>query len=221
MVEWLKATFQNQYLVTIFTSMLPLLETRGAITVATNLGVNPWLAFVISCLSALVVCPFLLLLLRPILNLLKKTKLFKKLASAIELIFREKAQKIEEEAGSEQDKDFDKKATQEQLKRKRNLQIAIGIYVFVATPLPMTGVWTGSAIAAFINLKYRYSVPAIVLGNFTAGLIITVLNIFLAQYSIWILLVLAIFMLISIISLIVGLVLKYKKAKKNLSQESS
>ncbi len=60
MVEWLKATFGNRYLVTIITSMIPMLETMGAITVATNLGINPWVAFVVSCISALIVCPFLL-----------------------------------------------------------------------------------------------------------------------------------------------------------------
>ncbi len=215
MVEWLKATFGNRYLVTIITSMIPMLETRGAITVATNLGINPWVAFVVSCISALIVCPFLLLLLKPILNFLKKTKLFKKIADAVELIFREKAERIEKDAQEDiNKKKFD---TEEQLKRKRALNTAIGIFLFVAIPLPMTGVWTGTAIAAFIDLKYRYSVPAIILGNFTAGLIITILNIFLAEYSIWILLVLAIFMLISIISLFVGFVIKYKKAKKNLA----
>jgi uncharacterized membrane protein len=217
MVEWLKATFGNKYLVTIITSMIPMLETRGAVTVATNLGMNPWLAFLISCLSALIICPFLLLLLKPILSALKKTRIFKKFAAAVELIFREKAEKIENEA--KEDTKLEKDFTQPQLLRKRNLHTAIGIYLFVAIPLPMTGVWTGTAIAAFIDLKYRYSIPAIVLGNFTAGLIITILNIFLAEYSIWILLVLAIFMLISIISLIVGFVLKYNKAKKKIIQE--
>lgn len=217
MVEWLKGTFGNQYLVTIITSMIPMLETRGAITVANNLGMNPWLAFVISCLSALIVCPFLLLLLKPLLNLLKKTKLFKKLAAAIELIVKEKAEKIENDAKDETK--LDKDVTEQQLKRKRSISMAIGLYLFVAIPLPMTGVWTGTAIAAFIDLKYIYSIPAIVIGNFTAGLIMTILNIFLAEYSIWILLVLAVFMLISIISLIVSFVVRYKKAKKKASAE--
>jgi uncharacterized membrane protein len=214
MTEWLKATFENKYLATIMTSLFPMLETKGAITVANNLGMNPWLAFVISCLSALIVCPFLLLLLKPILNQLKKTRLFKKIADAIELIFKEKAEKIENDA--KEDAKIDKDVTEQQLRKKRNISTAIGLYIFVAIPLPMTGVWTGTAIAAFIDLKYRYSIPAIILGNFTAGLIITILNIFLADYSIWILLVLAIFMLISIVSLIVGFILRYKKAKKKI-----
>lgn len=212
MVEWLKATFGNKYLVTIFTSMIPMLETRGAITAGISLGMNPWLAFIISCLSALVVCPFLLLLLRPFLNLLKKTRLFKKIAAAVELTFKEKAEKIEKDAENK----IDKMETILKLKRKRNLHTAIGLFVFVAIPLPMTGVWTGTCIAAFIDLKYRYSMPAIILGNFVAGFIITILNIFLAEYSIWILLVLALFMVISIVSVIIGFIVKYKKAKKNI-----
>lgn len=197
--------------------MIPMLETRGAITVGVGLGLNPWIAYIISCLSALIVCPFLLLLLRPLLNLLKKTKAFKKIANAVEITFKEKAEKIENEA--KEDCIDDKCPTEKHLINRRNLQTAIGVFLFVAIPLPMTGVWTGTAIAAFIDLKYRYSVPAIVIGNFTAGLIITILNIFLADYAIWILIVLAIFMLISIVSLVVGFVLKYKKAKKLINQE--
>lgn len=202
MIEWLQATFTNTYLVTIITSMIPMIETRGAITVATSLGMNAWLAFVISCVSALVVCPLLVLCLRPILNLLKRTKLFKKIADAAELIFREKAEKIEKEAMEEGVRDT--AIIVSELEKKRAFRTALGLYLFVAIPLPLTGVWTGSAIAAFIDIKYRYSFTAIILGNFTAGFIITLLNIFLKEYSVWILLVLALFMVVAIISLITG-----------------
>jgi uncharacterized membrane protein len=197
--------------------MIPMIETRGAIPVATSLGMNVWLAYIISCVSALIVCPLLVLFLKPILGALKKTKGFKKLANAVEITFREKAEKIEQDA--EQDLGEEILTTKDD--KKKIISKAIGLYLFVAIPLPMTGVWTGSAVAAFIDLKYRYSFSAIILGNFTAGLIITVLNIFLKEYAILILLVLAVFMLISIVSLIIGFVVKYKKIKnqKNIIEE--
>lgn len=204
-VDWLNSVFHNPNLTTTVISVIPMIETRGAITVGINMGMNPWVAFVLSCVSALIVCPLLLLLLKPILNALKRTKWFKKIAKAIELVFTEKAEKIESDL-TEKDKSSE---------LRKNLKKMLGIYVFVAFPLPMTGVWTGTAVAVFIDLKYRYSIPAIVLGNFTAGLIITLLNIFLAEYSVLILLVLGLFVLIAILSFIIGIVYKYRKHKIN------
>ena len=51
----------------------------------------------------------------------------------------------------------------------------IGVFIFVAIPLPMTGIWTGTAIAVFLNLRFKEVVLPIVLGNMVAGLIISVL----------------------------------------------
>ena len=51
----------------------------------------------------------------------------------------------------------------------------LGVFIFVAIPLPMTGVWTGTAIAVFLNLKFKDAVLPVVIGNFIAGLIISIL----------------------------------------------
>ena len=56
--------------------------------------------------------------------------------------------------------------TPEMLKR-------LGVFLFVAIPLPMTGVWTGTAIAVFLNLKFKDAVLPVVIGNLVAGLIIS------------------------------------------------
>lgn len=210
-VNWLQTAFHNNYLVTVIISIIPMIEVRGAITVATNLGMNPWLAYVLSCCSALIVCPILLLCLKPILRALKRTKAFRSLASAIEEVFLSKAKKIESDAEKEDAKSGDSENTKNAKKRFNKI---LGVFLFVAIPLPMTGVWTGSAVAAFLDLEYKYSVPAIVLGNFVAGLIITVLNIILGKYSSIILLVLAVFVAITICSLIITFAIKYNKLKK-------
>ena len=47
----------------------------------------------------------------------------------------------------------------------------IALYVFVAVPLPGTGVWTGSAIATLFEMPRGKSAIAILLGNDTACLI--------------------------------------------------
>ena len=51
----------------------------------------------------------------------------------------------------------------------------LGVFIFVAVPLPMTGVWTGTAIAVFLGLKFREAILPVVLGNLVAGLIIAAL----------------------------------------------
>ena len=215
-VNWLQSVFHDGYWVTAVISVIPMIEVRGAITVGTNLGLDPWVAYALSCCSALVVCPILLLCLKPILRALKRTKVFKNLAQAVEEMFASRAKKIEDNAEKEDVKNADDDKTKA---RKKKFNKILGVFLFVAIPIPMTGVWTGSAVAAFLDLEYRYSVPAIVVGNFVAGLIITVLNILLGKYSAVILLVLAACVAVTIVALVVTFIVKYQKLKKEKASE--
>ena len=97
-VDWLQSIFHNNFLVTAVISVIPMIEVRGAITVGNNLGMNPWYAYLLSCCSALLVCPILLLCLKPILNALKKTKPFRNFAVTVEETFRSRAEMIENNA---------------------------------------------------------------------------------------------------------------------------
>ena len=51
-----------------------------------------------------------------------------------------------------------------------------GLLLFVAIPLPGTGAWTGSLIAALMDMKLKRCVPVIVLGVVIAGVIVTSLT---------------------------------------------
>lgn len=51
----------------------------------------------------------------------------------------------------------------------------MGVFIFIAIPLPMTGVWTGTAIAVFLGLKFRQVILPVLGGNLIAGAIISVL----------------------------------------------
>ena len=46
--------------------------------------------------------------------------------------------------------------------------------VFVAVPLPITGAWTGSLIALVLGLDFKKTLLAIIVGVFTAGIIVTI-----------------------------------------------
>ena len=51
-----------------------------------------------------------------------------------------------------------------------------GLVAFVGIPLPGTGAWTGSLIAALLGIRFRKAFPAIVLGLVIATVIMTVLS---------------------------------------------
>ena len=208
--NWLQNTFTaDPYWLTALISVIPMIEVRGAITLGINLGLNPWITWLLACVSALIVCPILLFFLVPVLKMLKKVKIFASLADGLEDLFLKKAEKIEAESHE---------GVTETAKNKIIMRKTVSIFLFVAIPLPLTGVWTGSAIAAFLDLKYKYSVPAIVLGNFVSGLIITLLNLVLGEHSPLIFLILLVFVIVSVISLITAVLVKQRKKEKKSAE---
>ena len=73
------------------------------------------------------------------------------------------------------------------------------LLLFVAVPFPVTGVWTGTAIAVFLGLKFKDAILALSVGNLIAGGIITLLTFIAADYIdmiIYCLMALAIIMLV-------------------------
>ena len=52
----------------------------------------------------------------------------------------------------------------------------IGLWLFVAIPLPGTGAWTGCLAAAFLGMRLKKAMPAVVLGVLTAGTIMLTLT---------------------------------------------
>ena len=80
----------------------------------------------------------------------------------------------------------------------------LGVFIFVAIPLPLTGVWTGTAIAVFLNLKFKEVILPVMLGNVVAGLLISLLaelcvavwTIQSLEYILWALFALALILLV-------------------------
>ena len=52
----------------------------------------------------------------------------------------------------------------------------LGLFLFVGIPLPGTGAWTGSLIAALLEMDNKKSFGIIVLGVIMAGIIISILS---------------------------------------------
>ncbi len=133
-------------------SLLPILELRGGMVAAAVLGVDFWLAFPICVIGNLLPIPFELIFIRRILNWLKKTKLFSKMAIKLE----EKAQK---------------KANDKAILKYKHW----GLFLFVAIPLPGTGAWTGGLVADILDLRIKKALPLITLGVITAGIIMAII----------------------------------------------
>lgn len=165
---FLKIT-DNAKIITLFLSMFPLIELKGAIPVGVGLGLNTVTSALLAYAgSSLIVIPLFFLLI-PIFNLLKKIKFIKKLVEKIEGVFERKAEELAKKANGEAED-------------KRKKMLIWGLFVFVAIPLPMTGVWTGTAIAVFLNVKFKDGFLPLVLGNLVAGTIITLLTLLFKQY---------------------------------------
>ena len=58
----------------------------------------------------------------------------------------------------------------------------ISLLIFVAVPFPVTGVWTGTAIAVFLGLKFREALLPLALGNLIAGSLITLMTLIFKSY---------------------------------------
>lgn len=180
--EVFKSIFGNNVeLATILISMIPIIELRGGIpfgmdkSLWKDVALSSWESFGFSYLGSCLVVPILALLFLPIINWLKKTKLFKNIATSIENRIKEKSDKINANAnkGDEQKEIKNKKFN------KSYFVKLFGVFIFVAIPLPLTGVWTGTAIAVLLNFNFLETCITVILGNFVAGIIMmTICSIF-------------------------------------------
>lgn len=135
-------------------SLFPVLELRGGLIAASLLGV-PWMRATAACVAGNILpVPIILLFVRKVLSWLGKTKAFGRMASH----FEEKALR----KGGE-------------MMKKYPNRIMLGLFFFVAIPLPMTGAWTGSLIAAFLGLPIKRSFPVIAVGVLCAACIMLLL----------------------------------------------
>ena len=146
-------------------SFVPMIELKGGIVFARGLGLGFFTAFGVAYVGSTLAFILVYFLLKPILALLKKIKWFKSFTLKIEGYFEDKAN----ETLSKQQQNKKNHSKPETFIKQ------LGVFVFVAIPLPMTGVWMGTAIAVFLGLKFSQSMLPVALGNFVAGAIIAVL----------------------------------------------
>jgi len=139
-------------LAVFLTSMLPIIELRGALPMAIAIFHIPWFkALIISFVGNLIPVPFILWLLDPVVKLLSKIKPFQKFFKWLFERTRRKSNRVIEKYEE------------------------LGLLAFVAIPLPGTGAWTGALIAFLFGLEFKKSFLVIATGVLIAGIIVTAL----------------------------------------------
>jgi uncharacterized membrane protein len=133
----------------ILTAMTPISELRGAIPLALfELGMSPVQAYIYSVIGNMLPVTPLLLFLEPVSNWLRRYRSFDRFFDWLFARTRRYNDRMEKYG-------------------------ALGLASFVAIPLPMTGAWTGCAVAFVFGIRFKYAFPTILAGVLVAGVIVT------------------------------------------------
>lgn len=149
MFEFLFKTLWGKIIATLFISMVPVIELRGAIPYATVWGLSPAIAIPVAMVGNLIPIPFIILFIKRIFAWMRKVS--PKLNKVVDRL----------EAKAEKNKE-------------KVLRYAFwGLAIFVAIPLPGTGAWTGALVAAMLDMPLKKAFPSIALGVLMAGIIVS------------------------------------------------
>lgn len=141
------------WLKVLLLAAVPLIEQKGSIPLGIHTyNINPITVFLLTFVGSLLPVPFVLVFFNKIFDWLGKYKLFSGFYNLINRKINKNKSKFEK---------FEE----------------IALITFIAIPLPTTGVWTGTAIAAFLKLDFKKSVMCAVVGSFLCGIIVTAMTI--------------------------------------------
>ncbi len=152
LMQWLTETGAGEFTLTMLVSMVPVVELRGGIPFGVAAGLPVWAACVAAFIGNLIPAPFIIVYIRRIFQWMRGR--FPRLNSMVDALER---------------KAHVKGATVEKYKY-------LGLFVLVAIPLPGTGAWTGSLVAAFLDMPLRRAIPSIAAGVAAAGLIVSLVT---------------------------------------------
>lgn len=145
----------KKYIIVFLVSMVPVVELRGAIPIAVGMDLDKLTSFIIAIIGNMIPVPFIYLFARKILVWGKGKKVIGKFFSWCLKKGEQGGKKLEAKAG-------------------RGLYFAL--LLFVGIPLPGTGAWTGTLAASILNMDFKKSVIAVMLGVLLAGLIMMAIS---------------------------------------------
>lgn len=182
LINQISGAIGDPYLTLYVISIIPIVELRGAILTMQLMGlttIEQMMLGMLCCIagSTTVVLP-LILLTKPFLRRLRRTKWFANIAKKVELNIQNRGEEVYNE---QKEQTIDEKGKRRISKDGKKF---LGLFVFVAIPLPLTGAWTGSCIGSFMDFPVWKASLSVFLGNIVAGLILTTISYFLpGQYA--------------------------------------
>lgn len=142
--------------------MIPLIELRGAIPVATALGLmspdnvsSMIITYAVCILGNMVPVPFIYLFARRFLEWGQDKKIIGKMCTFFLIKGKKGGQKLQEKAGH---------------------GLFVALFLFVGIPLPGTGAWTGTLAASLLDMDFKETVIAVVCGVLLAGIIMLLIS---------------------------------------------
>ena len=142
----------KKYLLVFLVSMVPLIELRGAIPIATvGYGLNYWTSLVVCVVGNMLPVPIIYFFARKVLLWGCDKKYIGKFFTYCIEKGERGGQKLRERAGRQ--------------------GLFIALLLFVGIPLPGTGAWTGTLAASFLDMGFKATVAAVSLGVIIAGII--------------------------------------------------
>lgn len=138
------------YLIVFLISMVPIVELRGSIIYAVGMHLDMVPAYIIAVIGNMLPVPFIYLFARKVLE-------WGADKPVIGGFFTWCLQKGEKGG--------------EKLTAKAGRGLFVALLLFVGIPIPGTGAWTGTLAASFLNMGFKRSAIAAMLGVMLAGVI--------------------------------------------------
>lgn len=138
------------YLIIFFISMVPLIELRAAVPYAIAMGLPVLPSYIICILGNMLPVPIIFLFARKVLEWGADKPVIGKFFTFCLDKGHKGGAKLQEKAG-------------------RGLYAAL--LLFVGIPLPGTGAWTGTLAASLLDMDFKKSVAAVLMGVILAGVI--------------------------------------------------
>ena len=146
----------TKYLWVFLVSMVPLVELRGSIIISQGLQLPVLSSYIVAIIGNMLPVPVIYLFARKVLVWGADKPVIRKFFSWCLEKGEKGGKKLKEKAG-------------------RGLFIAL--LLFVGIPLPGTGAWTGTLAASILDMDFKSTIIAVMLGVLLAGIIMMVLSV--------------------------------------------
>lgn len=146
----------KKYLIIFFISMVPLVELRGAILFSQGFGLPIIQSYIICIIGNMLPVPIIYLFARKVLEWGADKPVIGKFFTWCLDKGHKGGKKLQEKAGK---------------------GLFVALLLFVGIPVPGTGAWTGTLAASILDMDFKSTVAAVMLGVLLAGVIMMVVSV--------------------------------------------